>query len=155
MPGGGIHGDQALLFGNLEGKRYKSDNHTDNIFLRIIFLIIFIFIFYFTVSTLLHAGFLSLWQVGSTLQRNVQACCGFSCCRAQALECVGSVVAALGLSRCNSRAPEHVLSSFGAWLSRGMWNRPRLGVESMSPALVGGFLKTGLPGKPHINNIYY
>ena len=32
VPGGGIHGDKALLFGNLEGKRYKSDNHTDNIF---------------------------------------------------------------------------------------------------------------------------
>ena len=28
-----------------------------------------------------------------------------------------------------------------------MWNLPRPGFESVSPALVGGFLTTGLPGK--------
>ena len=29
----------------------------------------------------------------------------------------------------------------------GMWNLPRLGIEPMPPALAGGFLTTGSPGK--------
>ena len=41
------------------------------------------------------------------------------------------------------------LSSCGAWasLSHGMWDRPRPGIEPMSPALAGGFLTIGPPGK--------
>ena len=41
------------------------------------------------------------------------------------------------------------LSSCGtwAWLSRGMWRLPRPGIEPTSPALAGGFLTTGSPGK--------
>ena len=30
-----------------------------------------------------------------------------------------------------------------------MWNLPGPGVEPVSPVLVGGFLSTVLPGKPH------
>ena len=29
-----------------------------------------------------------------------------------------------------------------------MWDRPRSGIEPMSPALAGGFFTTELPGKP-------
>ena len=31
-----------------------------------------------------------------------------------------------------------------------MWNLPRPGIEPMLPALTGGFLTTGLPGKSHL-----
>ena len=39
-------------------------------------------------------------------------------------------------------------SSCGSWaeLLRGMWNLPGPGVESVSPALEGGFLTIGPPG---------
>ena len=49
-----------------------------------------------------------------------------------------STVAALGLSSCGSWAQ----------LPCGMWNLPGPGIESVSPALAGGFLSTGPPGKP-------
>ena len=41
------------------------------------------------------------------------------------------------------------LSSCGvqAWLLCRMWNLPRLGIKPMPPALAGGFLTTGPPGK--------
>ena len=41
------------------------------------------------------------------------------------------------------------LSSYGsrAQLLRGMWDLPRPGLEPLSPALEGGFLTTGPPGK--------
>ena len=35
----------------------------------------------------------------------------------------------------------------GAWLPLSMWNLPNSGVESVPPALEGGFLTTGPPGK--------
>ena len=56
-------------------------------------------------------------------------CSGFSCCRAQALECR--------------------LSSCGTWaqLPRGMWNLLSPGMGPVSPALAGGFLNTRPPGK--------
>ena len=34
-----------------------------------------------------------------------------------------------------------------AWLLPGMWSFPGLGIEPVSPALAGGFLTTGPPGK--------
>ena len=51
------------------------------------------------------------------------SCSGFSCCRAQTLGSQVSVVAALGLSSCSSRALDHRLSSCGSWaqLLHGMW----------------------------------
>ena len=42
------------------------------------------------------------------------------------------------LSSCGSRAQ----------LLRSMWDLPRPGLESMSPALAGGFSTTAPPGKP-------
>ena len=41
------------------------------------------------------------------------------------------------------------LSSCGAWafLPQSMWNLPGPEIEPMSPALAGGFLTTGPPGK--------
>ena len=45
------------------------------------------------------------------------------------------------LSSCGSRAQ----------LLHGMWDLPRPGLESMSPALAGRFSTTALPGKPSVN----
>ena len=42
-------------------------------------------------------------------------CSGFSCCGAQAPGRRASVIAAHGLSSCNSRALEYKFSSCGAW----------------------------------------
>ena len=43
------------------------------------------------------------------------------------------------------------LSSCGTWalLPRGTWNLPRPGIEPVSPALAGGCLTTGPPGKSY------
>ena len=56
-----------------------------------------------------------------------------------------------GFSYCGARALEHRLSSCGAraFLLRGMWDLPGLGLELVSPALAGGFLTTVPPGKPY------
>ena len=56
-----------------------------------------------------------------------------------------------GLSSCGSWALERRLSSCGAraQLLRSMWDLPGLGLEHVSPALVGGFLTTAPPGKPY------
>ena len=92
-------------------------------------------------SSLLHAGFLQLWQAGATLRCSVQAshCGGFSCCRAWALGMRASVVVAHGLSSCGSWALECRLSSCGtrAQLLLSMWNLPGPGLEPVSPALAG------------------
>ena len=53
-------------------------------------------------------GYSSLWCMGFSLG-------GFSCCRARALGARASVVVALGLSSCGSRALERRLSSCGTW----------------------------------------
>ena len=90
--------------------------------------------------------------VGATLGCSVQAphCGGLSRSRARALGTRASVVVARGLSSCGSRAPERRLSRCGArdQLLRGIWDPPRVGLEPMSPALVGGLLTTEPPGKP-------
>ena len=56
------------------------------------------------------------------------------------------------LRSCDSRALEQGLSSHGAQaeLPCGMWNLPGSGMEPVFPALTGGFLSTGPPGKFHI-----
>ena len=55
----------------------------------------------------------------------------------------------VGFSSYSLRALEHRLSSCGAQalLLRGIWDLPGGGIESMSPALAGGFLTTVPPGK--------
>ena len=54
-----------------------------------------------------------------------------------------------GFSRCRAQALELGLSSFGAgaWLLPGMWSLLGPGLKPVSPALAGGFLSTGSPGK--------
>ena len=67
--------------------------------------------------------------------------CGFSCCRAQALAC-------MGLSHCGSRAPEHRPQQL--WRMGLAALRPvgSPGIEPMSPTSAGRFFATELPGKP-------
>ncbi|KAJ8777326.1 hypothetical protein J1605_014709 [Eschrichtius robustus] len=48
------------------------------------------------------------------------------------------------LSSCGSRAQ----------LLRGMWDPPRPGLESVSPALAGGFSTTAPPGKPLLDGFF-
>ena len=85
-------------------------------------------------------GFSSLRYKGFWLQR-------FSRCGAQA-------VGHRGFSSCGPRAPEHRLRSCGmrAQLFRGIWDLPRPGFEPVSPALAGGVLSPGPPGKSHCLN---
>ena len=54
----------------------------------------------------------------------------------------------LGSRELQSLGPR--LSSCGSQvkLPRGMWNIPGLGFKPVSPALEGGFLTAGQPGKP-------
>ena len=68
--------------------------------------------------------------MGATLPCGVRAshCNDFSCCRAQVLDLE--------------------LKSHGAWaFDHGEWDLPRPGIKPVSPALSGGFLTTGSPGK--------
>ena len=69
------------------------------------------------------------WGLLSSCGVQPSYCRGFSFCRTQALQHVG-------------------FSSLGAraLLPYGMWNLPRPGVGSVSPALADGFLTTGPPG---------
>ena len=54
-----------------------------------------------------------------------------------------------GSFSCGSQAQEYGLSSYETWaeLLHGTWNLPGPGIKPLSPALVGGFLFTELPGK--------
>ena len=83
----------------------------------------------------LHCGTwdLSLQRAGSSLRHAGSRACGLSSCGMWALECAGSVVAACRLS-CPVACGILV---------------PRPGIKPMSPALEGGFLTTGPPGKSH------
>ena len=63
-----------------------------------------------------------------------------------------------GFSCCEAWAVGHWgFSSCGSWaeLPHDMWNLPRPGIEPMSPALAGGFLTTGPPGKPLVVHPYW
>ena len=77
---------------------------------------IYLFIFGCVGSSLLRVGFLHLLRAGATLccAAPVSHCSGFSCCGARALGTQTSVVVALRLSSCGSRALERRLSSCGA-----------------------------------------
>ena len=116
--------------------------------------------------------FFWLHQVLAAAHGPFVAVCGLlSSCGAQAPDCVGSVVAAHGLSSCGVQAPKHMGSVVVVhWFSScGMWALehvgsvvaahrlscptacgilvPPPGIEPASPALEGGFLTTGPPGK--------
>ena len=57
-----------------------------------------------------------------------------------------------GFSRCGAwprgtRTSEVATRWLGSCGARGMWDLPRSGIEPMSPALQGGFLTVGPPGK--------
>ena len=69
--------------------------------------------------------------------------------KAWALGVWASVVVVRGLSSCGSQALECRFRSCGAraYLLHGMWDLPGPGLESVSPALAGGFLTTAPPGK--------
>ena len=62
-------------------------------------------------------------------------CGGFSCCRAQALGLMASVVVAQWLQ-------------FTAQSPHCLWDLPWPGIEPVLPTLAGGFLTTGPPVKP-------
>ena len=64
-------------------------------------------------------------------------CGGFSCFRAWVL---GKRVSNYGL----------VITGLVSHNWNLMWNLPRPGIELMPPALTGGFLTTGPPGKSHL-----
>ena len=55
------------------------------------------------------------------------------------------------------RLQMHRLSNCGsrAQLRRGMWDLPRPGLESVSPALAGRFSTTAPPGKPKISDFVF
>ena len=72
----------------------------------------------------------SKWRLLSSCSAQVSHCGGFSCCRARAL-------GHAGFSGCDTWAQ----------FLRGMWNHPGPAVETISPAVAGGFLTTGPPGK--------
>ena len=83
------------------------------------------------------------WGLLSSCGAQASHCGGFSCCGAQALEHVASVVWPMssrvcGLSSCDARA----------WLSHSRWILPRPGIKPVSSALAGVFLTTESPGKP-------
>ena len=90
-----------------------------------------------------HEGFSLAEGAGATLQ---VWCSGFSLQWLLLSTTVSGQVDSVG------KAPvlEHRLSSFDAWarLLCGMWDPPGPGIESVSPALAGGFFTTEPPGKP-------
>ena len=51
------------------------------------------------------------------------------------------------LQSTGSRCMDSVVATHGQ-LPHGMWDFSRPGIEQLSPALAGGFLTTGPPGKP-------
>ena len=90
-------------------------------------------------------AFLQLRRAGSTLSL---WCMSFSSQWLLLLWSTGS--GARGLSTCGSQAPEHRLSSCGAWASLlcGMLDIPGSGIEPVSPALADRFFISEPPGKP-------
>ena len=126
----------------------------ENLPFRFILLFLFIYLFILAVLGLCCCTrvFSKLRREGATLCCSAQAsnCSGFSCCRAQALGARASVVVVRGLCSCGSRGPEHRLSNCGAWAPflRSMWDLTGPGLESVSPALAGGFLTTEPQRKP-------
>ena len=115
------------------GVKPRYDKHNEPFFFfKKTALYLFMCVFGCAGSSLSDVCFLYFWLVEATLRCSARAshCSGFSCGRARALERM--------LSSCGTRA----------YLPRGMWDLPGPGTELASPALQGGFLTTGPPGKP-------
>ena len=115
----------------------------------------YLFTYLFLAGQALHrcVGLFSSWSEWGPLSgcsARVSHCSGFSCCGAQALEHLGFLLVARGLSNCDSRVPEHRLNCCDARAQflHGMGTLPRPGIEPVSLALQGGFLTTGPSGKP-------
>ena len=112
-------------------------------FLINLFILFYLFLFGCVGSSLLHAVFLQLQRVGTTLRGGARAsyCSGFSCCGARAR---GTRAQQLWLA--GSRVQAQQLWRMGLVALR-MWDLPGPGLEPVSPALAGGFLTTVPPGK--------
>ena len=86
-------------------------------------------------SLVVSGGCSLLWYTGFALRWPLLLCgigckrAGCNSCRSQAVEC--------GLCSCGTRAK----------LPHGIWGLTRSVMKPMSPALAGGFLATGPPGK--------
>ena len=68
------------------------------------------------------------------------------------------IVAVCRLSNCGSWTLENRLNGCGTWAyllhgpyGLGLWVLPRPEIESVSPALAGGFFTTEPPGKPNLS----
>ena len=103
----------------------------------IYFLKFYLFIFGCAGSSLLLRLFSSCseWELLSSCGAKASHC--GEPCGAQALGARASVVVARGLSSCGAEGQ----------LLCGMWDLPIPGLETLSPALAGGFLITEPPGK--------
>ena len=114
---------------------------------RFFFLIIYLSDCFWLCSSSLPWGLLSgLGKRGLLSGCRVRASrgSGFSCCRAQALGARASVVVVPGLWSTGSVVVVHRFS-----LPLGIWNLPRSGIKSMSPALAGRVFTTEPPEKSH------
>ena len=83
-------------------------------------------------------------RLPSSCSTQASACGGFSCCGAQAIGRVGSVVATPSF--------QNSLNSYGSWaqLPCSLWSLPGSGTEPVSPPLPGGFFTTEPPGRPQV-----
>ena len=121
----------------------------------IYFLNLINYYFLAVLGLLCYVGFFSScgkWRPLFSCDAWVSHCDGFSYFRTWSLSAWASVVAARGPSNCGSWALELRLNSCGtgAKLLCVMWDPPGSGVESVSPALAGGFSMTEPPGKPSL-----
>ena len=84
------------------------------------------------------------WAFSSCGEQRLLSSCGVQASHCSGFSCVQVSPCALGCG---------VLSSFGErpQLSRAMWDSPHVGsgIKGATPALAGGFLAIGPPGKPH------
>ena len=79
-------------------------------------------------------------------------CSGCSCCRARPLVMQVSVSCCMGAQHLQLWVLDCRFSSCGTWaqLSQSMWYLPRQGNKSVFPVFQGGYLASGLQGKPKL-----
>ena len=135
---GKSHGQRSLVGCSPCGHK-ESDTTEHYTFINIyIFFLFFKCVYYFWLCWV----FFATCKLLSSCSEQASRYDDFSCCGAQALECVGFI-------SCCSWSLEHKLNSWGvqALLFTGMLDLPRPGAESTSPASAHS---TVLPGNPHI-----